>query len=387
MRRSLALLAAVGLLIGLLAVPSTADDEKTRTGVFIQWVPINLKVFTDKFNGRNTYATYSALGNATVSIHSGRLWVDMPASPSAGDGLKMELPSTGTGVRCLDFGGLDIAPAALGARMTWVWFGFDDQTGDRIEIRRVEMWTEDGDGLRQDKQFKIKHTKENGEPVEHTVEGKDWDDVASKRWDTKNNGTKVQLEIEFKDGTEYNSDWLDPPASTISGFEVSGDGSDFSLDSVGGGEFHTQSVPAEPVEVATFAEARFNAVPNYFIGQTGDADLVVVARLRSIEQRTSPVSFDPRPRLRAQWNAETVLKGIPNGERLTVLHALEDEHGRLGLRPGDRAILYLRRGEEPRGLDREWYWDFGPTVGRVPFSDQNLRAAASRIRHFFHGGS
>jgi hypothetical protein len=340
--------------------------------------PVSLQVFKDTFDSGSSYATYRALGGATLTQSGGQLKVANPAgSPAAG--FSMTLPAGGIGVRCVEFDGFAIPTAPIGTYLDWTWYGFDDATGARVVVLQTHV--------EKTGSFTVRHRKADGTLVVQKVPDKDWSDVKSHKWDTRRSGKQVMLEIQFKDGSKYNSAWLDPQASTISGFDVTGNLESYSLDTVAGEEFHTDTEPAvEPVQVPVFAGGELAGLSHYFIGQTDDSDAVAVGRVVARASRLSaPLGGDPRPRLRVEYAPAGTLRGsLPRG-RLVVYHAIDDLRAARRFQPGSRWVLYLQRGSRADGLPADWFWDYGHPTGVVPYSRQNLAAATARISIFYGG--
>src|SRR5262245_934209 len=260
------------------------------------WPPITL-VFRDTFDSGSTYASYSGLGGAAVSIASGRLWVQVPAgAPPDSAGLRMRLPRNGTGVRCAAFGGLQIPPLGNGS-MHWKLFGFDATTGAErvfLELFITEQTT--AQATKQD-QLTFVYQK-NGHNVYADVKtGKSASDIKSIRWDTRNGGKQVQAEVTFNDGTKASSGWVDPDPGTISGFDVTTDAAELSADETAGTEIHSEGSPAEPAPIAKFEQGGLTVLEPHWLIQTHDADVVLAATVDRVGRLLPPLEDDQRPRL------------------------------------------------------------------------------------------
>lgn len=331
-----------------------------------------LQIFEDQFNSSNTYATYTGLGGAKVVIDSGRLTVQMPDPiPTSGAGFKLELPppKNGVGVRCLRFENLIIPEAPIGSFMKWTWYGFDNATGARIMV--LETLIEKSGS------FTVRHRKADGTLVTHRVENKSWSDVKTKRWDTAWFSNEVQLEIEFKDGTRYNSEWLDPPASLISGFELIATVPTFSIGMVEGSEHHWE--PPKSGHLTSFDVPVLDALSSYFVGQGVAADIVMVATIIEVSAVGNPIGKDPRPRLQVKYRLDSLLKGSMKTDSFVVYHAIDRDRTEK-FQPEKKLILYLQRGTDSKTDEREsWFWDYGDPTGVIPFSAQNLEAAFERL--------
>ena len=339
--------------------------------------PISLAVFKDDFGSAPTYATYKAVGLASISTSGGILKVSNPTGDPA-SGFSITLPPGGTGVRCLAFSNFEIAEPALGTFLDWTWYAYDDVTRRQIVVLQTH--------IEKTGSITIRHRKANGMLVEVKIPDKSFSDIKTKKWDTRRSGKEVQLEIEWKDGTKYNSKWMDPPASTIAGFTAVGNLREYSVDQAAGVEFHTDVVVAEPVSVASFATPQLQALSKYFIGQTDDSDVVATGRVLRVAARPSaPIGDDPRPRLRVVYQPAKVLRGALPAGNLVVFHALDKPADAARFRPGRRSILYLQRGAHPEGTAAGWYFDYGHHPGVVAWNSQNLRAVTDRIAKFFGG--
>jgi hypothetical protein len=339
--------------------------------------PISLGVFQDDFNSAPPFATYKAVGLASISISGGTLNVSNPTGDPA-SGFSITLPPGGTGVRCLAFSNFQIPEPALGTFLDWTWFAYDDTTGQQIVVLQTH--------IEKTGSITIRHRKANGTLVEVKIPDKSFSDIKTKKWDTRRSGKQVQLEIEWKDGTKYNSKWMDPPASTIAGFTAVGNLQEYSVDQAAGMEFHTDVVVAQPVLVASFATPQLQRLSKYFIGQTDDSDVVVVGRVLRVAARSSaPLGDDPRPRLRVVYQPSKSLRGSLPAGNLVAFHALGSPADAARFRPGRRAILYLQRGEHPEGTPAGWFFDYGRHPGVVAYNAQNLRAVTDRIAKFFGG--
>ncbi len=341
---------------------------------------IVVQVFQDNFSGP-TFATYQAQGGATLTTSPGRLTVSVPPGDVNG-GFTVGLPQGGTGVRCLKFDGFAI-PDGTGVRsMVWNWIGVDDLTKAVFTVLSVSVDADD-----KANSVTIRHRKANGTTAVATVPNKKYSDIKSYKWDTRRNGTQVMLEVVFNDGGTYNSDWIDPAASTISGFQVTGDIGTYSFSSLTGMEYHVDSMPAAPATAPSFDSAALAGLGNYFLGQTDDSDLVAVGKVSRIVGPAAPLAGDPRPRLAVEYELQGTLRGSESHRLVTVLHALDRPSDAARFAPGKRWILYLQRAALQGGEQPGIYMDYGHPTGVVRFSARNLRAVAARIALFYTGGA
>jgi hypothetical protein len=333
--------------------------------------PLDLTVFHDDFNSPSTYAAYQPLGAATVSIGGGRLFVQVDDA-AGGSGLRMRLPAGGVGVRCLSFDGLDVPDGPTGSILRWTWFGFDDVTGREVVVLETEV--------ERTGSLTIRHRKADGTLVEEHFPDREYSDLKSKRWDTRRSGSQVQLEIEWKDGTSYRSDWMDPSASTIAGFDVTTDLPGFSVDATAGAEVHMEAAVAEPAMVTAF-ESTVPGAQIHWMLQGKDADQVLLATVLRVRGPARAIPGDPGRRVEIEVLPRSALLGPVVSEPLRVFHALD---GPLDVEAGDDVILFVRSGRELiPGAD--WLWDFGRPVGVIPFTPQNLEAVRDRL-HLLYGG-
>jgi len=363
-RRSIAAALGVGALV-LVAGGAAADVSSTALQQ-----PLSVTVFQDDFNSPSTYATYKPLGAASVKIDGGRLYVQVDDATGK-SGLSMRLPAGGVGVRCLSFDGLDIPIGDIGSILRWTWFGFDDTTGQEVVVLETE--------IERTGSLTIRHRKADGTLVEQHFPDKDFSDIDSKRWDTRRNGTQVQLEIKWKDGTKYNSDWMDPSASTIAGFDVTTDLPGFSVDGTGGNEVHTTESTADPVMVTAF-EPSVGGSQLHWMLEGKDADQVVVGTVLLVRGAARAIPDDPRRRVEIEILPRATLLGPEMVGPVRVLHAVR---GRLDLSEGDDVLLFLRDGREI-SPEAGWLWDYGLPVGVIPFTQQNLEAVRDRL-HLLYG--
>lgn len=331
----------------------------------LQKQPINLKVFHDEFDSTSTYASYQPIGAATVTIGGGLLSVQVNDT-SGGSGLRMRLPAGGVGVRCLSFAGLGVPDGPTGSILRWTWFGFDDTTGREIVVLETEV--------ERTGSLTIRHRKEDGTLVEEHFPDREYSDIKSKRWDTRRNGSEVQLEIEWTDGTSYRSDWMDPSASTIAGFDVTTDLPGFSVDATEGAEVHTEATVEEPVMVTSF-EASVAGSQTHWMIEGKDADQVLEGTVLRVRGSAPAIPGDPGRRVEIEVLPREILYGPVVSEPLRVFHALD---GRSDLEAGDEVILFLRSGRVMTpGAD--WLWDYGSPAGVIPYSTRNLEAVRDRL--------
>ncbi|ANM30832.1 hypothetical protein ABI59_16495 [Acidobacteria bacterium Mor1] len=343
--------------------------------------PYNGKVFEDDFESDDTYATYTPIGDATVTIGRGLLSVDIPDT-SGDHGLSVRVPENGTGIRCFGFTFGDIDEAPLGSSMTWTWWGYDEN-GKQVEMLRTEVIKSGS--------FTVRHTKKDGTTVSHHVPGKNWRDVKKKQWDTRRRGKQVQLEIKFKDGSKYSSEWIDPPEGTIAGFDVETDVADFSLDGTGGEEIHADldAVELEPVEAGVKSVATSSVVdegPAWLL-QVKDADHIVAATVREVHSER--VFFeDGEPRIRVDYAMTDSLAGYLFNDTFSVYHGI----GELGAgsaspyRTGQSLILFLRQGFElGEHISGNRLWDAGGAQRVLPDTEQNRKAVADRLLVIYGG--
>ena len=338
--------------------------------------PRSLQVYNDNFNSQNTYGSYTALGDATVTIANGRLQVTVPDG-AVDSGLRFRLPPAGVGVRCSRFGGLDIPDGPIGSKMTWTWFGFDDADGSEVVVAQIE--------IEKTGSLTIRHTKENGEQVVEHFPDKDYDDIKTKRWDTRRNGTEVQLEIEWKDGTEYTGEWVDPPASTIAGADVTTDLPEFSAGNADGTEVHAGDGEVDTMPTDTFDRFVGKVSDLYWLLQAKDAENVIEATVYRVREKVEALPGEEKPRLAVEYFTDRVVWGDFDEATFVVHHALEDDADAERFRAGQPFILFLRRAEE-LSLAADWLWDYGQPTGVVPYSEQNSTAIENRVQ-FVHGGA
>lgn len=358
-RRLFAAALAVGALVFVLG---DADGEVSSTAL---QQPVNMTVFQDDFNSPSTYASYQPLGGASVTIGGGRLFVQVDDT-SGGSGLHMRLPAGGVGVRCLSFSGFDLPVGEIGTIMRWTWFGFDDTTGQEVVVLETE--------IERTGSLTIRHRKADGTLVEQHFPDREFSDIESKRWDTRRSGTEVQLEIKWKDGTSYNSDWMDPTASTIAGFDVATDLPGFSIDATEGAEVHTTTATAEPVMVTAF-EPTVSGSDLHWMIEGKDADQVVQGTVLLVRGPARALPDDPRRRVEIEILPESTLLGPVLTGPVRVLHAVR---GQLDLEVGDDVLLFLRDGAQISS-EADWLWDFGQPVGVIPSTPQNLEAVRDRL--------
>lgn len=311
-------------------------------------------VFDDGFDSDETFGSYSAVGGATLSIAGGRLAIGMPSPiPTSGAGFRVDLPppTDGVGVRCMRFSDFVIPESPVGTFMEWTWFGFDVD-GNRVVVLETR--------IEKTGSFTVRHRKANGTLVTKTVEDKSWSDVKTKRWDTRRGGREVQLEIEFKDGSRYNSEWIDPDATFIAGFSLAATVDSFSIGFVEGSQFHWE--PPKSQTLPAFSTPELNARSAQLIELGIDADLVVAATVARVGSGGLAVDYV----------VDALLKGQrPQAERIQVLH---DAAGLERIEPEARLILYLRAGAEP-----SQFAVIGSPSGLLPFTTENLEAAFARL--------
>ncbi len=354
------------------------------------WPPV-LQVFNDDFESGNTYASYTALGGASVNIANGQLTISIPdGAPPGTAGMRMRFPRGGKDVRCTEFDGITMPDVGDG-EVSWKLFGYDSN-GNEIELAEF-IWTEEDpltEGPRELRVIKkksdgsIKGVKING------AAGKKHGDIDKIRWDTKWFSSKVQAEITFKDGTTASSDWVDPPPAGFAGFDLTAtfiglgeDAGEISMDGTGGTEVHTDEYqPYEPIRIAQFSEPRLTALFPHWLVQTRNAEDIVVATVERVGRRVNIDSpLDPRPRIAVRYFLDESLMGTAPSSQFTVYHALDKPEQAARFQPGSKLILYLLRGNTRPGASTPlWYWDIDRPSGVVAFTEQNRRAVVSRIR-------
>jgi|GEM_PF-1626389 len=363
-RKLIAAVLAVGALVFALG---DADAEVSSAAL---QQPLDMTVFHDDFNSPSTYASYQPLGAASVTIGGGRLFVQVDDA-SGGSGLRMRLPAGGVGVRCLSFSGFDLPVGEIGSIERWTWFGFDDATGQEVVVLETEF--------ERTGSLTIRHRKADGTLVKQHFPDRERSDIDTRRWDTRRNGTQVQLEIKWKDGTSYTSDWMDPNASTIAGFDVTTDLPGFSIDATEGAEVHTTVAAEEPVMVTAF-EPMVGGSDLHWMIEGKDADQVLQGTVLLVQGAAPAIPDDPRRRVEIEILPESTLLGPVRTGPVRVFHAVR---GQLDLEVGDDVLLFLRDGRE-LSPEADWLWDFGQPVGVIPFTPQNLEAVRDRL-HLLYG--
>lgn len=390
-RRLMGAAFALGLLLFTLGPPAPAAAQEppretaretvgdpAPTPVPQPWPP-TLQVFQDDFeDGATTYAAYTGLGGADVYFANGRLHVVADADTAPGmTGLRMRLPPDGTGVRCSGFQGLQIPDIGAGS-MHWTLFGFDPATGGELPLLELFITQQLGS---QDDQLSFRYVKDGEGVYAHITTDKTTDDIKEIRWDTRNNGTEVQVEVTFDDDSTASSEWIDPEESTIAGFDIVTDAPEFSADSAGGVEVHGEgdADPTEPAPIDRFASDELTALYPHWLVQAHDADAVVVATVARVEALPADGFQRTRPgRLPVRYFLDEALYGHPGAEQFVVHHDVSAGLRGKDFEPGTRLLLFLQADEE--GLR-----DFGTPTGVVPAGEQNYRAVVSRV-DLIHGG-
>lgn len=356
-------------------------------------VPVDVHVYGDDFSSGTTYASYTPLGAAVVAISGGQLHVQVPPGAS-NSGLRVRLPKDGTGVRCIGFEGMNVPSSSPGSFLRWVVYGYDDFTRQEIVLLdttiqegSLTVTTRAGAGPAKNQDgIKILHKKSDGRTVSHFIPGKKASDIKKKMWDTRRSGTQVQLEITWNDGTKYNSNWIDPPASTFAGFDVLTNLAELSVDGSGGDEIHVEATAEKPTVVDSFEPSSLNLLEPHWLLQAWDAEAVVVATVSRISRPAAPLSGDPRPRMLVRYSLGEVIAGSLPQSSFIVSHVLEGTADRARFAPGEKMILFLQRTDPPAQTGRKaWYFDYGRPAGVISYSEQNLRAVTTRLQ-LIHGG-
>jgi hypothetical protein len=396
------------LLIAGLAAFGAYANEGARGGpeVVIQpaptplpqpWPPV-LQVFSDDFESGNTYASYTALGGASVTIANGQLNISIPDGVAPGKaGMRMRFPRNGTPIRCTGFGGIKMPDVGDG-ELNWKLFGYDD-AGNEVLLAEF-VWVEEiptGEGPAQ-RELRVYKKKSDGSLTGVTINGaggKGHGDIDKIRWDTKWFSSKVQAEITFTDGTTASSDWVDPPPAGFAGFDLTAsfvnngeEAGEISVGGTGGTEVHSEEYqPYEPIRIAQFSEPRLTALFPHWLVQTRNAEDILVGTIETVGRRVEVDSpFDHRPRIAVSYFLDETLMGTAPGSRFTVYHALDKPEQADRFRPGAKLILYLLRGDSRPGASAPlWYWDIDRPTGVIPFNEQNRRAVVSRIRVILGG--
>ncbi len=399
----LQLAAAIGLLSLTALAVHAGDDSRQGAEAIVQpgailpapaipqpWPPV-LQVFSDDFESGNTYASYTALGGASINIANGQLTVSIPdGAPPGTAGLRMRFPRGGKDVRCTEFNGINMPDVGDG-EVSWKLFGYDNN-GNEIELAEF-IWTEEDPLGEQAHELRVIKKKSDGSIKGVKINGaagKKHGDIDKIRWDTKLFSSQVQAEITFKDGTSASSDWVDPPPAGFAGFDLTAtftglgeDAGEISMEGTGGTEVHTDEYqPYEPIRISLFSELRLTALFPHWLVQTRNADDIVVATVEQVGRRVNVSSpLDPRPRIAVRYFVDESLMGTAPSNRFTVYHALDKPEEASRFRPGSKLILYLLRGEPRPGASTPlWYWDIDRPSGVIPFTEQNRRAVVSRIR-------
>lgn len=365
------LLAASGAAVLIAATPAPAP---------LPFPPV-LQVYKDTFNSATTFAKYNGFGGASVAINAGRLWVSPPVGGATGPaGLRMRLPRNSRGVRCMEMSGLDIIMPPE-QPMSWTFFGYSDTSGTQVNLLEMEITELQ---TRTDV-LSFRFKKANGEVVfAHHETDKKRKNIKKIQWDKRNNGTEVQCEVEYDDGTKWNSPWMDPEAGTFAGVDVSTGDGEMSVDTSGGAEVHTEGDAAQPAPILPFEHQALTSQEPYWLIQTFDAETIVSATVDRVTGVSPiPIAKDPRPRLKVIYRLDEALYGVPTGTRFVVYHALSTRSDAAQFEPGRRLILFIR--PNPAGATGNWFWDSGRPTGVLPSSTHNIKAVASRIA-FIRGG-